>query len=396
MKSQPPIPTPPALRWREFRIRVLPRLVFAAGALVCAWIWSQHVAAPSFVGEAESVRAVVACLKAGTVTHLNVERFATVRANEVIGEVLVASPKYLESTLGVIKAEAQILRMQLDPVASQQRAVVDYERLRLDVLDQKVSLATAQAQLRYAESECNRLTALESGSQPVVSKDLVEKALRDRDGLRAEVENRARLVEDLSARVASIRINRPATDKSELSDSWRAALDLQEQRLQQALAEFGPLPLTAPIDGMVSTVYRRSGENVAAGEPILTIAATRSASINAHALPPFLEPPKVGMKVEVRSRSGRREAGIGEITRVAGYLDLATTAISGPAGFRGGAFAEQQHLLQGTANNGGVAPTPGLPLSVSIPPGMQLLPGELVDLRLLAADDNSARRPAAN
>ena len=38
MDSLPPIPTPPAQRWREFRIQVLPILVFLGTVAIIAYL----------------------------------------------------------------------------------------------------------------------------------------------------------------------------------------------------------------------------------------------------------------------------------------------------------------------------------------------------------------------
>lgn len=283
--SLPPIPTPPALRWREFRIRFLPGLVFLAALGASVWVWHDHVAAPTLVGEVAVRRAHVACLQAGQVARLNVEQYAEVRVNDPIAEVHVCDPRYLESTIGVVKAEAEILRLQLDPLLAQERIKVDLERLRLDLLNQKVLLATARVELRYAEAEYERMTALREGSDDVVSDSDVDAALRDRDSARQELDGRSNLVQQIERNLTTLRANRPLPTDSPVPEGWQAALELQEQRLKQALAEFGPITLLAPIPGTVSTVYRRSGENVAAGEPIVTITATHSDRIQAFLLP---------------------------------------------------------------------------------------------------------------
>jgi multidrug resistance efflux pump len=374
----PVIPTPPALRWREFRIRVLPVFVFVAGVAASVWIWTQHLAAPTLVGEVEVRRAHVTSTLPGRVTRLNVDRFAEVRAGEVIAEVFVCEPAYLESSIGVVKAESEVLRLQLDPLVTVERIKVDVERLRLDLLDQKVLLASTQVQLRYAESEHDRLAALHADGSGLVSTSDLEVALRDRDALRADVQSRAELVKQIELNLATLRASRPLVQDSPLPEGWRVALDLQEQRLRQVLAEFGPISLPAPIDGTVSTVYRRSGENVAAGEPIVTITATRSDRIVAYLLPPWRTEPEVGMAVEVRSRSGNRPAGVGHITHVGRHLDLITSSIGATASLRPGNFAAQP-LVPSPSQTVQMLPT-GLPLAISVPEGLHLVPGESVDL----------------
>jgi hypothetical protein len=97
-----------------------------------------------------------------------------------VAEVQVYDPAYVESLVGVVKAEAEVLRLQLDPLVTQERIKVDLERLRLELLNQKVLLATARIQLRYAESEYERMRALYAGGEDVVSQSALDVTLRRR------------------------------------------------------------------------------------------------------------------------------------------------------------------------------------------------------------------------
>lgn len=394
MKRLPPIPTPPALRWREFRIRVLPVGVFLAALAGVVWIWQHELAPPTLIGEVEVRRAHIASVQPGTLVKLTVDRFQNVRAGDLVAEILVCNPRYLESTLGVIKAEAEILRLQLDPLVTTERSRVDFQRLRLELLDQKVQLAANQMNLRYAEAEYDRIAALRRDQPSIVSQTELDLALRDRDALRAEVQSRQRLVQELEADLARLRVSRPPAENEGVPEGWRLALNLQEQRLQQALAEFGPVALTAPIDGTVSTVYRHAGENVAAGEPIVTITATHSERIVAYLLPPWRVEPTVGAPVEVRSRHGTRAVGRAQILEVGRYLDIITPTLAYQLGARASALAQAaQPAAQLNLNN---LPIPGLPLAISVPAGLNLRPGEAVDLRLLPPTEAASSPAPAN
>lgn len=383
MNKPTPIPTPPALRWREIRIRFLPPVVFACGICLSAWIWTHQLAAPTLVGEVETVRANVTSSRPGIITQLNVERFGTVRAGDTVAEVMVCDPRYLETTLGVVKAEAAVLRLQLDPVRNVERARIDYLRLRLEVLDQNVQLGSARIKLRYAEAEYERVAKLHSsGLNSVASQADLDAALRDRDELRDEVATREQLIRDLEGSMAALKLASPSAPGPEDPPSaWQATLDLQEQRIKQTLAEFNPVPLRAPVDGTVSTIYRQSGETVNAGEPIATITSARSDRIVAYLLPPWREPVRVGMEVEVRSRSGNRPAARSRIVEVASHMDWVMPTLSVPNSSQGRTLMDQGLLAAG--GNGGPPRQAGLPFAIRIPEGLGLLPGEVVDLRLV-------------
>ncbi len=382
MKSLPPIPTPPALRLREWRIRLLPALVFAASLGTCVWLWTQHLYAPALVGEVEARRAHVVSVQPGTLARLNVKPYEEVRIGHPVAEVLICDPRYLESSLGVVKAEAEVLRLQLDPLVTQERFKVDFERLRLELLNQKVQLATAEIELRYAEAEYDRVVALHRGGEAVASQADLDLALRERDKWREEIASRAGTVRQIEANVASLRASRPVTTDSPIPESWQAAVALQEQRLKQVLAEFGPVTLLAPIAGMVSTVYRQSGENVAAGEPIVTITATHSEQIRAFLLPGSRFTPPINTVVEVSTRSVPRAVAYGRVLHVAGHMDLITSSLVLSATPRTPGSYTEAAPVQNPGTGFGALPI-GRPLAVSVPESLQLIPGEQVDLRFL-------------
>lgn len=51
----PPIPTPLAQRWREFRIQILPVIVFLSILAAIALMWKTFVHPPGVVSETEAV-----------------------------------------------------------------------------------------------------------------------------------------------------------------------------------------------------------------------------------------------------------------------------------------------------------------------------------------------------
>lgn len=95
MDPLPPIPTPAAQRWREFRIQVLPLIVFLCVLLAVVVMWRNFVQPLGVVGEVEAVRANVISLQDGLVTDLAVTRFQEVRKDQDLGHVSNADPEAL-------------------------------------------------------------------------------------------------------------------------------------------------------------------------------------------------------------------------------------------------------------------------------------------------------------
>jgi len=118
------------------------------------------------------------------------------------------------------------------------------------------------------------------------------------------------------------------------------------------------------MDGMVSTIHHRSGEAILAGEPIVTLTALKSDRILGYVRQPLAFQPRIGMKVEVRARSLDRCISQGEVMEVGSQMEAIATALMPP---------NNTHLHE-----------VGLPVLVSLPRGQRLMPGEIVDLRVIA------------
>jgi hypothetical protein len=119
------------------------------------------------------------------------------------------------------------------------------------------------------------------------------------------------------------------------------------------------------MSGVVSFIYHRPGEKVVRGVPILTVTATHSDRIVGYLRQPINSRPTTNDIVVVSTRSPqRRQCATGRIVRVGTQMELINPA-----------------LLSTDSNRIEV----GLPILVSIPDGMKLVPGEFVDLSIKPA-----------
>jgi hypothetical protein len=83
-ESLPPIPTPVAQRWREFRIQILPIIVFVGILAAILMMWRNFVQPPSVVGEAQAVKAKVAGPEEGVIADMNGLQSSTNRPNALV------------------------------------------------------------------------------------------------------------------------------------------------------------------------------------------------------------------------------------------------------------------------------------------------------------------------
>jgi multidrug resistance efflux pump len=360
MPPSSPIPIPWHQRWHDVRLRYIPAFIFIAIVLVLALLWNNYTSAPMLVGQAESVAAKLGSYKPGLLAELSVNRFQKVKAGDAVGQVLVTDPKILAASLAVIQAEIDQLRATQQPIAAQQRVAMDYSQLRLDWMRQRAQLGMARANLQFAETDFRRTGEL--FKDKIVSERAYDQAKAAHERLQNEVEELTRLVEEQSHNLDQLQLTNSVEISKVTDDPMRAAIAAEESKLRLTEAELSPITLRAPVDGMVDMIYHRVGEAVTAGEPIVSIAPFNAVRIIGYLRPPILKEPKVGERVEVRTRGPHPQIASAEIIEVGTQFEPLPLELQIPVRL---ANAEL-----------------GLPLCVSMPSGLKIRPGELVDLQL--------------
>lgn len=356
----PPIPTPPSQLWRQVRLQYLPVLVFVIGLLAAAIIWTRWVAPPTLVGEAEAVRTELRSAQAGRLEGLRVELLQPVKAGQTLGHVLVNEPRVLAASLAVIRAEIEMMRTTMDPVVGQQRAALDLEQLQLEWMKSRVELAELRGSLHQAESTLTRTAQLHRSK--LVTDDEYDLALNARDTLAARVAGQQELITQLEPRLRALSSDQGGVPSATVG--LAAAIKHKEEELKLLEAQLGPVPLVAPIDGVITSLTRRTGEMVAAGEPILQITAARTERIVGFVRQPLNLEPKPGMLVEVRTRTFHRQTGTATVAQVSQQLEPILPSLLA--------------AMRLPVSN---VPTEfGLRVHISPPTGLTLRPGEQVDV----------------
>ncbi len=351
------IPTPPAQRWREFRFKALPVIVFGCALAAVIILWHNNVSAPTMTGEVATVSANVIAPESGVLTNVLVGRFQKVKAGQEIACVLASNPAKIDSQLGLIRGNITLNQFDLNAFLDRHRLAFNNAELRLNYMKQRVELATSQVELQRAEAELLRFQQLTN--QNLVSPSQYDVALKNRDIFKRKVDETEKLLADMEIGVAEGKQAEEQFPKiRNLPTDTLLAIEKQRQHLLSLPNE--PLLLRSPIDGVVTAIHRRNGENVLAGDPIVTITAATGERIVGYLRQPLVVEPHIGMQVEVRARSLRRETSMAHITDVGSAMEHVSTNLLAP-GLRGEI---------------------GLAIAVNMPPGLTLRPGELVDLIL--------------
>ncbi len=349
------IPVPPSRRLRLARQRLLPLIVFAVLVAVIVRLWHEHVLPVALVGEAAAGRSEISAPRAGQLVHLHVRPFAAVRQGDPLAVLMTTSPALLEAQLAVIRAEVDLLRHSLDPVIGRRRGDLDYERLRVELMDQRVALATGEVRRLHAGNSLQRARQL--FADELIAIAALEDAAAAYEALVAEVAGRQEIVAGLQAELDRLAL--PPVDGADRT--MLAAIRVHEERLRLVESELAPIVLQAPLDGQVGLVLRGVGEHVVAGEPLLTVVSAVADHVLAYVRQPLRVQPEVGMAVRIRAPSRDRGEGVGRVLRVAAQLEPLPELLLGP----------------------GLRPEKALPLIVSLPAGIAVRPGERLELALL-------------
>jgi multidrug resistance efflux pump len=356
-----PIPTPPAQRWREVRLLYLPRVLFVLGAIFVAWAWRDAVAPSTVVAEAEVIGSDLRATQSGVVASVKVGINQHVRAGEVVGYIAPANSRLLDATLAVINADVGMLRATMSGATDRQRVALEFERMQLDWMGHRVDRAAINGRLQQAEIDLSRAEPLYKAG--LITEESFTQLKIGRDSLKSQFEEKNKLVLQLEPLLqAFVTSDSPSTGLSG-ETALAAALKVQESKLKLAEEQLAPLPLVAPFDGVVTVVVRRAGETVMPGDAVLRIASAKTDRLAGYLRQPLTFTPKPGMAARIRTRGSAPKSANTTITQIGATMEpIPSTVLSA------------MRLPPNTPVE------TGLRVEFAVPAGLDLKPGEHVDV----------------
>lgn len=375
MDALPEIPIPPERRWAEARHRLGPVVVFGLVAAAIGYLWLSRVRPTSFVGQVEVVQASVISPDTGLLTNLWVLPLQEVKAGQLVAEVFTTDPRTVNNRLEVMRDRMRLTELEMTPILVRQRTAIDYERLNVETAQVRAELATARVNLIQASNEFLRISNLYSRPDRIVSDTDYDLAKARFEALQMEVAEKSRIVADAERSLQRLATLADAFVPSGDNDPVRQALALEEAKIRVFEDKLKPLQLLAPIDGVVTAIHHRPGEQIIAGTVVATITAKTSERIVAFLPKNLAYTPKVGTPVEVSTRSSlRRRTALATVIGIGPQLEGVTNPL----------------VMPPVAVNPYFVPNTGRPVAISLPAELNLLPGELVDIRLLPQPPASA------
>lgn len=349
----PPIPTPASQRWREFRIQVLPFAIFILILCAIVYLWRSYVRPSGMVGFAETNMVNVTSLSDGMMTDLFVERWQNVTAGQEIAVVVNTDPDLIKAQLTVARTELNLMRARLR--ADVDRIAQGYQQIRIDILKEQVDREIATIKLVNASSNFIRVSDLFRSKN--ASPAEFDAARAEKEALEAEVRERSKMINELQVTLTAA-TNGVSSIGNDLVD---AAIDAKAVEIDLMLK---PTTLKAPIGGMISHVFHVKGERILRGMPIVAISDPETKRVIGYLRQPVISLPSTNDLVEITTSSQPRRIGQGKILNVGAQLEPINPA-----------------LLSVDTRRMEV----GLPILISVPAGLHLIPGEYVNLNIQPA-----------
>lgn len=386
------IPTPWARKLQRMRGTVLPTASFFGCVLLVSLLWQRQGQFPNAVGEVEAVRIDVAAGTDGILAPMPRGQwtlFDRVEANTVLARLddrpVRAEMATLRAELAQLHGElsAAAERIELDQSGREHDHQREWRRLawqaqqhRLDVLDRRALIEVDRVEEMRLERELAFLEPLLARSV-ITEMEVVDQRLR-RDEVRKRIEqNELTLAEakkqlDYTSALLSDYPAMRTASVARLLGPVEAAITVGERRLDELQVRIDGLQIRAPIGGTVCAIHAWPGQNLSAGDPVITVAADQARYIVSYVRQEQRVQPQVGMPVMVRVRgsSGRLVESVVE---------------------RIGPQVEPVPLHQQRDPN---VPEWGLPVCIQPPAQLRLRPGELIDITFQKgrATDRSGHR----
>lgn len=341
-------------------MRLLPILAFVMVALVVAYLWKERVEAPTMVGQVVGRQAEVRSPQSGSLTDMSLSDFDSVSAGDPVGRLITTDPKIVEAELAVVLAEIQLVRLSMDPFADMQRNLLNYESMHMDLMENRARLGIARIRKQQAEREFSRVQHLHE--EGLTSDEIRDRAESRYLSLKEEVAIIRNLVNRLADRLDNIDLEDVFAVWKE-QDPAAAAIEVHQRTIEKIKAEMMPVVLQAPASGQVAHIQKMNGEYVEQGDVLFYIHSPRPDYILGHLRHPFFIEPEPGMEVLVRKQSRDRESAVMKIAEVGVQMETIGQMTT--------LFPDQQFE------------TVGLPVRIAISHKLDLMPGEVVDIRLI-------------
>jgi len=334
------IPTPFKRRLQYFRARVLSLVIWAGAVGLVAVLWGERAVRVDTPGMVEARQAMVAPAQSGALKSVTVDLFDQVAASQVVARLddsaVRAQLAVAESDLKRLEANVRATELQLkqdavlrnvDAFARTRTYAMRIERFRIDRLNLLIDLENSQVTLQGLAATLDREKGLRQKN--IISDQELDNAKYQHDALDKKIKATQAAVGVIDDQIKEARTQESGATPPALTDETlevalgpvREEVSVQLKRVEELKVARLALVLTAPLQGVVSYIYKREGETVMAGDPILAIADPRSMRIVNYVEQGKPVAPAEGMMVEVRRRTRPMQVAQARIVKVAPHVE---------------------------------------------------------------------------
>lgn len=352
-----PIKTPFSRKFHEFRLRYLPVIIFLIILGIVVALWNIRVYNPTFIGIVQGDVAHITAPETGTIRNMNVQPFDHIQEGEILAAIEFADSALVSARVSVLESQINLLNTGRDPLSNWQRNRIDYVGLRLDLMQERVAVATLELRQTQLSRNIERSRTLFENN--LVSAQEFEDLELQLNLVNKEIAQRVEYIDDMEDLIEQVSETNVRYD-SRSDDPVVAAIRVYEREIVALEEELKPIVIRAPFDGIVGQVFYTNGSNVPRGEIFMHVESQEAKRIVGYLRQPLTVRPQVGMTVQIRTRTPQKYVASATVNRIGARFVLIDNAL-------------QRH---------GVSMETGLPLEIGLTglEGLPLLPGEIVDV----------------
>jgi len=376
------IRTPWRHKSRRFMQSVMPVLCFLVSVVVLLWLWNRQGQTTNVVGEVEFVRRPVIATADGRLARFRDDRtwmlFDQVKRDQPIAVIARRDEKLIQARLVTAQKEMERLDAELDSL----RETIDLEhwrdtqdrgrevlrlawravQLEVDILDRTIEIENDEFLLKQLQKKLELIRPMQDSGP--ASTMLAEETELERDKVERRLaqnkEARLRDQEELS-KINYWHDNYPKTrvaDVAKLLGPINKTIEKQKAVVAELQTEGERLEVLAPIDGTICEIHCWPGQDVQAGDPIVTLASNAGRYIVSYVPENSPIHPMPDMDVAVRTRHPGSRMVDAHVIRVGPQIEP----------------IPPHHLVNPNQ------PAWGRRVLISIPDSLAVPPGELVDI----------------
>ncbi len=287
----PPIETPLAQQVANFKRRYVPVMVWSVAAVACAWMLTDRAIRFEYIGLAQAVQYEVSASTTGQLDMLLVSLYDAVHAGDPVAKLddteLNARIERAHATIRQLNAQLTATRVQLLAGGQMDQAswTNDLRRFQTDEEDRRLAALELRVTVESDQIELERLALRVATSRTLLGNGLIGQNEHDSIAL-LHGETRKRIDENqilllrtqseyrtAKDRRLAFEAKLPSTPDAEpMLEPLRAAIDVEEKRLEEIQIRRQATVLRSPVTGQISSILCQRGQTVVPGEPILTVA----------------------------------------------------------------------------------------------------------------------------